>query len=201
MKLFLFLLSVGFSLPLCGMGSNLRSQFAQAIKSNEYKKMEDILKIAPRGTVDVNVRIEEGDTLLHKVVRDNNYSLAQLLINNGAHVNARNTLDGNTPLMVAVLNDNVELASLLIAMGADVNIPDRHGMTPLHVAAGAGDIAMVRLLLSKGADATLQDVFNDTALDMARQEGYIAVAKLLEDYIKSQQTPQVELEDITVIPR
>ena len=53
-----------------------------------------------------------GYTPLHHAAEYNILEIAELLIENGADVNAKDE-DGDTPLHVAARNDNVELAELL----------------------------------------------------------------------------------------
>jgi hypothetical protein len=59
-----------------------------------------------------------------------NKEIAELLIANGADVNAEN-LTWRTPLLVAAIRGHKEIAELLIANGADVNAKDENGWTPL----------------------------------------------------------------------
>ena len=60
--------------------------------------------------------------------------IVQLLIANGADVNAKNE-DGCTPLHDAAWSGHKEIVELLITAGADVNAGDKNGATPLDLAA------------------------------------------------------------------
>jgi hypothetical protein len=78
-------------------------------------------------------------------------SLAQVLLDFGADVNAVRTCDGVTPLMLAAqLGDSVEVCRLLDC-GADPYARSYvEGFTALHVAAGNGHILAVRALVRVG---------------------------------------------------
>ena len=71
--------------------------------------------------------------------------MADLLINAGADVNAKNN-DGCTPLYDTVVcweetKRRVDFARFLIAKGAEVRVRNKFGETPLHFAAtGSGEV-------------------------------------------------------------
>lgn len=69
-------------------------------------------------------------TPLHFAAQDGRNELVELLIDNGADINARNHSLG-TPLNYAVCGQNVSTVQLLIALGADVNLGDSSGLSPL----------------------------------------------------------------------
>ena len=75
-------------------------------------------------------------TPLHIACFAGHLSVAQLLISQGAQVNAR-SIDGGTPLCAACSIGNQELVELLITNGASVN-PVHSLSSPLHEAAFAG---------------------------------------------------------------
>ena len=81
---------------------------------------------------DVNVKSERygGSTPLHLTARSNRKEIAELLIAEGADVNAKND-SRQTPLHVAAARGRKEIIELLIANGANVNAIDFIGSTPL----------------------------------------------------------------------
>jgi ankyrin repeat protein len=78
------------------------------------------------------------------------YSLARLLIQNGANVNARSTY-GDTALHKAVLGGHIQTVKLLLEKDADINAKDNQEWTPLHGAARNGNANVVQLLLANKA--------------------------------------------------
>ncbi|MFC1781686.1 ankyrin repeat domain-containing protein, partial [Planctomycetota bacterium] len=137
-----------------------------------------------------------------------NKELAELLIDKGADINAKNNW-GWTALVWAVSVGRTEVAEFLISKGADVNITDQWGQTtlviaqqrgnteiiellrkhgaedaepptnPLHEAAEAGDIEQIKQLISEGAEIDLRDNRGNTPLYNAAANGRLEVAELL----------------------
>ena len=99
---------------------------AQGRKGN----IEAVKQHLAAGT-DVNL-ISDGieKTALHDAALEGHKEIVELLIDNGANVNAKNTI-GETPLHQAVSREVVEL---LIANKAKVNTLNRLGATPLDTA-------------------------------------------------------------------
>ncbi|WOG28592.1 ankyrin repeat domain-containing protein [Endozoicomonas sp. 8E] len=86
--------------------------------------------------------------------------LAEVLINNGADVNAVMAEKGVTPLFFAAQNNHTDIVKLLINKGVNVDAPQtKDGATPLSIAVQKGCNDSVKLLLNAGADpnATLSN--------------------------------------------
>jgi hypothetical protein len=91
---------------------------------------------------------------LHAAAVAGRESVVQLLIENGADVNAQGGQYGNA-LHAAVLGGHKGIVQLLLEKGADVNAIGPWG-NPLQAASFHGHEELVRLLLEKGADPNLQ---------------------------------------------
>jgi ankyrin repeat protein len=115
---------------------------AQGRKGN----IEAVKQHLAAGT-DVNL-ISDGieKTALHDAALEGHKEIVELLIDNGANVNAKNTI-GETPLHQAVSREVVEL---LIANKAKVNTLSRLGQTPLDWAIIKNQTEIVDLLRKHG---------------------------------------------------
>ncbi|MCK5894907.1 MAG: ankyrin repeat domain-containing protein [Endozoicomonadaceae bacterium] len=81
-------------------------------------------------SIPVNVRDDNGNTLLYKAVIQRNYSLIKLLIDCGFDTNIKNN-DQNTHLNIAINNIDFNMMMFLINYGADLNSVNyyRHSCT------------------------------------------------------------------------
>ncbi len=127
--------------------------------------------------VDVNAKDGEGNefgtkggTPLHWVATK---EIAELLIAEGADVNAKGYRDG-TPLHPAAWYGHKEVVELLIANGTDVNaervVYDK--TIPLHYAAMRGHKEIAELLIAKGANVNTKDNGGRTPLFRATWDGH-----------------------------
>jgi len=101
-----------------------------------------------KGT-DVDMREDSFfKTALHRAAIRGHKDVAELLLAEGADVNAGAT----TALHYAAEKGHKEIAELLIAKGADVNAKDNRGRTPLWWAKRRGHTEIVELLRKHGAE-------------------------------------------------
>jgi len=135
---------------------------------------------------DATTKDEEGLTGLHLAARQGRKDVVELLLANGANINARLTgWPGWMPLHEAAAANHKEVAELLIAKGADANADcaraggGRFGGTPLHEAVFEGHRDMAELLISKGADINAKQSGGLTPLDVAAFVGHKDVVELL----------------------
>lgn len=112
--------------------------------------------------------------------------IVQLLLDNGAEVNAKDDF-GETTLMRAAIADRPDTVRFLLDNGADVNAQTREGMTALMFAAqgmkGLVDLHLntVQVLLEAGSDVNAKDNNGRTAIMRAEKNGHKNVAQLLRD--------------------
>lgn len=79
----------------------------------------------------------------------NQKEVAQVLLDKGAEVNARNT-SGETALSLAAREGHPEIARALLAKGADVNAEDNSGAAPVIHATMFKHPGTLRVLLEEG---------------------------------------------------
>lgn len=88
-------------------------------------------------------------TPLHSACATSNYDAAELLINHGADVNAKQ-MQGVTPLHSAAHNGQNRIAQLLIDHGADLNAAMDNGQTPLFMAEDKNFVETAQLIKKHG---------------------------------------------------
>jgi ankyrin repeat protein len=112
---------------------------------------QQLLKEARANPEVAKLRWNGGATLLHFVVGQGDLPFCQLLLDQGADVNAFDSELG-TPLHMA--GGNRDVIMLLLHADAYVNSQDSGGRTPLYFACISHDIDTIKLLLNNKAAPT-----------------------------------------------
>jgi serine/threonine protein kinase len=129
---------------------------------------------------DFNIRLPDGDTLLHRAVLWGSEEAARFLIDHGADPNAPDT-SGRTPLHRAAEGGQLALVEYLLANGARIQAKDDEGETPLHIAAWYGKREVVKLLIHQGAKLRAKDDSGNTPLDLARERRHDTIVAYLRE--------------------
>ena len=150
--------------------------FYDAATMGDRDAVEAMLTKHPRL---VRASDENGFTALHGLAGQDEPELAELLIDRGADVSAKNDM-GMTPLHCASYGNIVEV---LVRRGADVNARARNGWTPLHVQSQEGEdtgaLEVMEALLEAGANPNLTDEKGNTPMAFAQQREEPEKVKLL----------------------
>jgi len=100
---------------------------------------------------DVNAKDIRDNTALHRASMHGHTDVAEILLEAGANVNAKDDIRGKTALHCAARNRHMDVARLLLEAGADVNARDGNGWTALHRASVNGHTEIANLLREYGA--------------------------------------------------
>jgi ankyrin repeat protein len=128
-----------------------------------------VIKFAISHGADVNaLQGESRWTPLHSACYQGRGSVAEVFIDNGADVNAKDK-HSHTPLYFAVRKKDIDTVKLLIAKGANVNVKEekKGGASPLHAAIERRHPDMAKLLIAKGADLNARNNEGETPLFIA----------------------------------
>ncbi|MGB6340817.1 MAG: ankyrin repeat domain-containing protein [Candidatus Aminicenantaceae bacterium] len=123
--------------------------------SGLYAGNEAVTKLLIANGLDVNAKsTASGETKditpLHAAAGKGNIEVAEVLIRNGAELEARLSQNQNTPLHLAVRNNHKAAVALLIDKGADVNAKSKRGETPLDLAISNGHKELAEILSKHG---------------------------------------------------
>jgi ankyrin repeat protein len=123
-----------------------------------------------------------GQTALMWASARRHPAMMQLLISQGADVNARSTVrdyqrhvqaegrpksldsGGLTPLLYAARENCLACVEVLLTARADINLPDPDGVSPLLVAIMNANWDLAERLIAAGADVNQWDIFGETPL-------------------------------------
>jgi ankyrin repeat protein len=157
----------------CRGGSS--ADLFDAVRTGDLEKVKALLQADPKLA---EARTEDGSTALHLAALEGQTAVAQLLLANGAQVNARG-LREETPLHMAMYDGHREVAEVLLASQADLDARNTAGETPLHLAVRKGYRDLVELLLEHHADVNAKDRQDATPLHAAVAAGHKEVIELL----------------------
>jgi len=133
--------------------------------------------------VDINKEEPNSKMLpLHAAVSAKRLDVAQLLIRNGANVNAKlETYWGRPPLFVSIERNDESMLQQLLDAGADPNITDNTGKTAIHAVVEFGFPHFLPVLTQKGVDVNRQDDQFIAPIGLALRLKKMTVAQALLD--------------------
>jgi hypothetical protein len=121
-----------------------------------------------------------GWTLLIRAVMNNNFQIAEFLLERNANPDIQN-IYGETALHMAVENGNHKIINLLLEKSANPDLQQQDGETPMHLAALKGDYKVIKLLLLFRANPFILTNANGySALDYATERGHSKCIQVLK---------------------
>ncbi|UKZ79329.1 hypothetical protein TrVFT333_007079 [Trichoderma virens FT-333] len=151
------------------------SPFLWAVVAGQTRTAADMLLTIG---ADANSTSADGKSALAWAAGLGRYSIAVLLVNNGASMSKT----GNTrmvPLEEAAASGDLDTVQLLLNLGGDPNYRDRDGWSAIHWAAEEGHLEIVRLLLNQGANVNAVSSYGTSPLHCAANGGHISIVSLL----------------------
>ena len=130
-----------------------------------------------RAGADPNLPTDAPRPMFHWAIYQNVKRVVSILIEYGADVNGRGSLQGDeTPIMIAAYYADIGIMEKLLKCGADPNARDEQGHNALfYVIAGMrheDEIARFELLYRYGIDLHARDKRGDNILQFISQDGY-----------------------------
>jgi hypothetical protein len=151
-----------------------------AIMANSIKGVKDLIK-ANRAIV--NVENDASETPLYMASYLGHLDIVELLIENGARINHKDTRGGWTALTLASSQGHNHIVEYLIIEGANLNEQNNAGDTALIVACASNDgnnyLYIIGLLLDEGVDISIKDNEGHDAMYYAERRGDPFVIQLL----------------------
>jgi ankyrin repeat protein len=130
---FALILLIGFSFAIgCQKKDSmaaLSKKLCEAVSKGYLAEVQKLLREHPK-LVNFPGSDEMISSPLHFAVNNNRFEIANVLLQNGADINARNK-HGMTPLHLAAMNGNTELAQMLLSHNARKDIRDYWGQSAL----------------------------------------------------------------------
>ncbi len=147
----------------------------QAIQEGDAGLFKQIIE---RDDSLVHITDPSGNSPLHIAAYFNRTEMVQILLKEGASIQASNS-DQRNALVFAVAGNGLECARILLEAGIDVSAKDSEGRQPVHWCAVQGSAGMASLLLKYGANINALDHRMRTALHHTAGRGNIDVAEVL----------------------
>ena len=144
--------------------------------------LSKFLKDPALSFMELNQLQKSGDddyTLLLFAVECGHDQIVQLLLNQGADINAQGGFSGTT-LQTALTEGHVKMIQMLLDRGADINAQGGHYGNALQAALRNGYDEVVQMLLDKGADVNAQGIYGN-ALQVASSNGHEKPVHILLD--------------------
>lgn len=129
--------------------------------------------------IDLNSFTKNGETALHKAIRNEQLDVVRLLLESGADPNLKNKDDGEPSTMIALREGNKFIVDELFTSEIDLNARNDSGWTLLMTAIESENIKVVKNLLNNKIEIDAQDNSGNTALSIAKEMQNNKITRLL----------------------
>ena len=127
-----------------------KSQFTELLRHAVLNGHLELCQLLLECGADTNTSFEDN-LILSEAIDAGNLKIVQILIANGAVINAADS-NKRTALQKASMKGDKELVAYLLDHGADINGVDDDNCTSIYFAASLGFAEIVQLLIDRGAD-------------------------------------------------
>ena len=157
---------------------------------------ENVVRVLLAHHADLDARTTgEGETALVVAVKSSRLAVVQVLLENGADLNAQDRL-GYTAIHHAVFQGATTVLRLLVRKGAYIDETGHYGRTALHLAATRGHEAIVTVLKEAGANMKIKDKEKKTALNLAEENHHDGVVRILKGLADSEAQDEEKQEEV-----
>ena len=147
--------------------------------SNELEDVVSMLLVAHTIHLNLNLKNEFGDTVLHIAAKRDSIESCQKIIDKGIDQNIQNG-DGKTPLHIAASYGSGSVAEVLLNSGqCNVNLQDKSRETPVHIAAKHQNPVLHLLLKDNFCNPYLQNADGMNVLQIASCNNDISTVQFL----------------------
>lgn len=148
--------------------------------------LNEIVKMLLEAGQHIDAKNKQNWTALHMAAERGYAVTVQLLIDEGADINAVTykpsyAASGSTALHWAAENGHEKVLKVLLENGAEIDVQTSWGETALHWAAQNGHVGAIILLLNKGANLEAESRFGYRPIESAALSGNEAAVRFLID--------------------
>jgi ankyrin repeat protein len=172
-------------------GYDFSLDFAEIVKKGGVNVIKKLIR---SNSTFLNVTDKDGNTILHVAAANGHRNVVKLLLESGADVNQKISLElplppytvvssraNWTPLHTAVYNNHRDIVTLLLAKGAEIDAKTSLDESALLLAACQANDDIVKILLANGAAVDARERGGCSPLIEASDRGHLGIVKSLLD--------------------
>ena len=152
------------------------------IKKHKWNDFSNYLK--NNEDVDVNIRDNSNNYLIHYAIIYNHKDTVSILIHRGSRLDITDS-NGRSILYIPIKHNYIDILSLLLYFNKTnigislVDIVDKNNNIPLHYAINTKNIKIIKMLLDGGSDVNMTDNRNYNSLQLAVYSKNLEIVNLI----------------------